>query len=141
MLDDNTIIQGRELYPAPPNYQQAQPKNGFGLASLILGITGVVIGLFTIALFYIVPLILGVLGLIFGILGIVRCRKNVATNSKQAWWGTSLSLVAIVLAFIAMAIINNAANKLQHDLDNLNTPTSTTDICTTYPDLCTDYTT
>ena len=117
---DNQVIQGAEQ----PALQRAEPKNGFGLTSLILGITGVVIGLFTIAILYVLPLILGVLGLIFGIIGIRRVSKRQATNGKQAWWGTSLSILAIVLAFIGMAIVNNATNKLQHDLDNLNTTTS-----------------
>ena len=127
------VIRGQEAYPLPPTHQE--PKNGFGLTSLVLGIVGVVIGLLTIALFYVLPLILGVTGLIFGILGILRVRKGVATNAKQAWWGASLSLVAVILAFIGMAIVNNAANKLQHDLDNINNDSN---ICATYPDLCTN---
>lgn len=82
-------------YPAPayppPYYAAAQPQNGMGTASLVLGIIGVV-------LFFAIwpPVILGVLAVIFGAVGLGRAKRGVATNRGVALAGLILGIVAIV---------------------------------------------
>lgn len=131
MLDDNTIIRGREMNfqhdrntPLPPQYRE--PKNGLGLTSLILGIIGTFFGLFAAVLLWVLPMGLGIAGLILGIVGRVKYKKEEATNGKQAVWGIILSAVAIVLAIIGLAIMAAAVHKLDQDLNNLQNSYSPT---------------
>jgi hypothetical protein len=82
-----------------PNVPMAAPRNGMGIAALILGI----IGLLT---FWTVfgGILLGLLALIFGILGFRRTRRGEATNSGVSVTGIvlgSLALVASVVVLIA----------------------------------------
>lgn len=83
-----------QLHPAPP---QQQPKNGFGITALVLGIVALVLGFIPfLSLFTAIPL--GILGAIFGIIGLVRVSKRVATNKVMAIFGLIASILAILLA-------------------------------------------
>jgi hypothetical protein len=66
------------------------PRNGFGIAALVLGIVSIV-------LFPGLGIILGLLGIIFGILGIRLVSKGEATNNGMAVAGVVLSAVGLVL--------------------------------------------
>ena len=81
--------------PTGPAYQAAvlqAPRNGLGIAALILGIIGVVIGI--IPFFFWVAGILGVIGLILGFVGRGRAKRGEATNGTMALWGIITSAVA-----------------------------------------------
>lgn len=83
-------------YPSPP--PQQAPRNGFGIAGLVLGIVSMV--LFWC---YGIPGILaGILGLIFGILGIRRARRGEATMGLGVA-GVILSSVGLVLSAATIA--------------------------------------
>ncbi|GAB3645065.1 DUF4190 domain-containing protein [Glycomyces tarimensis] len=89
--------------PPPPGHgqQPAQPpKNGMGTSGLVLGIIGVVGGLFIPCIGW----ILGILAVIFGALGFSRANKGEATNKNAALWGLILGIVAIVVATLAVFI-------------------------------------
>ena len=86
----------------PPIVQQA-PRNGLGIAALILGIVGVVTGI--IPFFFWVAGILGVIGLILGIIGRGRVKRGEATNGTMALWGIITSAVAVVVSIVGLVIL------------------------------------
>lgn len=67
----------------------APPRNGMGVASLVLGIVGLV----TCCTF--IP---GVLAIVFGIIGMNRAKAGEATNGGMALTGLILGCVATALA-------------------------------------------
>lgn len=87
----------RRQYTKSEGYRDAIPQNGFGVASLVLGI----IGLFT-------PLIAPTLAVIFGYVALNRCTKGQATNRTMALWGVSLGWVAWALWVLWWFIVLNS---------------------------------
>jgi hypothetical protein len=90
--------------PPPPPYggyppQPAAPKNGLGIASLVLA----VIGLVSVATVF-APIGLGVVAVIIGVIGHGRVKRGIANNGGVAIAGIVLGALAIVvgLAFIAI---------------------------------------
>lgn len=71
-----------------------QGKNGFGIASVVLGILGLCFA--TTVFFFYIGLGLSILSLIFALIQ----RKN--SNNKWAFWGLILSIAGIVLNFIVL---------------------------------------
>lgn len=100
----------------PPNYQQPvyAPRNGLGIAALVLGICGVLSGL--IPFFFWFALIAGVIGLILGLVGFGRTRKGYATNRKTSVAGILLSAGAIALGIWGAVILFQATDQLMNDL-------------------------
>lgn len=94
-----------------------EPKNGFGIAALILGIMGAVSGL--IPLFFWFALAMGVTALVLGLVGLARVKRGAATNRKTTLWGTITGGLAVVLGIVGLVIVINAANELSNDLDDL----------------------
>jgi Domain of unknown function (DUF4190) len=91
-------------YPLPPPYggypsHAAPPKNGLGIASLVLA----VVGLLSVATVF-APIALGVVAVIFGFLGHARAKRGTANNGGVAIAGIVLGGLAVVvgLAFIAI---------------------------------------
>jgi len=91
-------------YPLPPPYggyppRAAVPKNGLGIASLVLA----VIGLLSVATVF-APIGLGVVAAILGFLGHARAKRGTANNGGVAIAGIVLGGLAVVvgLAFIAI---------------------------------------
>ena len=70
----------------------AQPKNGMGIAALVLGIIAIVP--------FFSSIIFGILAIIFGAIGRKRARLGVATNKVQATWGMWLGIVAVGLGIL-----------------------------------------
>ena len=84
--------------------------NGLAVASLVLGIIGVVVGLVPILFFF--AWVLGILALIFG--GVGRKREF---RRKMATWGAVLGLAAVLLGIWGQSIVNDAAEDLGDCLD------------------------
>ena len=92
-------------YPAgdpPPSYGPSRPvgpKNGFGIAALVLA----VVGLLSVATVF-APIALGVVAVILGIVGRARAKRGIADNAGVAIAGVVLGALAVVvgLAFIAI---------------------------------------
>ncbi|WP_327701166.1 DUF4352 domain-containing protein [Streptomyces decoyicus] len=83
--------------PRPPYLMQtSQPRNGMGITALVLGLVGVVLGLFII-LFWMswLPALLAV---IFGSVGLSHARKGRATNRAMAISGLVLGVVGLLIA-------------------------------------------
>lgn len=79
----------------------AQPRNGMGLAALIIAIVGLLfawipfIGLF--------GLVLGVVALVLGIMGVRRASRGEATNRGVAVSGIVISVIVILLGIASTA--------------------------------------
>ncbi|MGA8330873.1 MAG: DUF4190 domain-containing protein [Mycobacterium sp.] len=90
-------------YPPPPYGgpppQAMAPKNGLGIASLVLA----VIGLVSVATVF-APITLGVVAMVIGVVAHGRAKRGVANNGGVAIAGIVLGGLAIVvgLAFIAI---------------------------------------
>jgi hypothetical protein len=91
-------------YPPPPSYggyppQAAPPKNGLGIASLVLA----VIGLLSVATVF-APIALGIVAVVFGFIAHARAKRGTADNGGVAIAGIVLGGLAVVvgLAFIAI---------------------------------------
>ena len=80
-------------YPPPPT----SPKNGLGIAALIIAILGLVFCWTVIG-----GIVLGVVAVIIGIVGRGRAKRGEATNGGLAIAGTVLGALAVIasLAFI-----------------------------------------
>ncbi|MGW8402213.1 DUF4190 domain-containing protein, partial [Streptomyces lydicus] len=79
-------------YPVPPG----PPRNGMGITALVLGLVGLVLGLFVI-LFWI-SWLPALLALIFGAIGVSQARKGLTTNKAMAVSGLVMGVVGLLLA-------------------------------------------
>ncbi len=96
-----------------PVVQQA-PRNGPGIAALVLGIIGVlsalvlgIIGVLSgfVPFFFWVAGILGIVGLLLGFIGYGRFQRSEASNGTTALWGIITNAVAAVVVSIVGAVI------------------------------------
>ncbi|MDK1473298.1 DUF4190 domain-containing protein [Streptomyces sp. 549] len=83
--------------PGPPH--QGSPRNGLGVAALVLGI----IALLT---FWTVlgGIVLGLVALVLGIIGFRRQKQGVATNGTMAIVGAVLGLLGIIASVVILAV-------------------------------------
>jgi hypothetical protein len=72
-----------------------QPRNGMGVAALVLGILGFLIG----------PL--SILAIVFGRIGLTRVARGEANNRGVAQAGFVLGIVTLVLWIIGMIALAN----------------------------------
>ena len=110
-------------FPSPPAPDQPQsvaqqaPRNGPGIAALILGIIGGLSALSALVLwiigvlsgvvpfFFWVAGILGIIGLFLGLIGYGRFQRSEASNGTTALWGIVTSAVAAVVVSLVGAVI------------------------------------
>lgn len=85
---------GNYPYGVAPGGMGAPPRNGMGVAALVLGI----LSLFS----YCFGPILGILAVIFGGLGISRANQGSATNKGMATAGLVMGIVGLVLWSIVL---------------------------------------
>ncbi len=80
--------------PFPPS--GARPRNGLGIAALVIGVASLVAA----ASFTLFPLALvfGLVGLILGLVALGRGRRVGATNPGQATTGVICSVLALIVA-------------------------------------------
>jgi len=90
--------------PAP-----AAPRNGLGVAALVLGIIALVFCWTVIG-----GVILGILALIFGIIGYLRAKRGEATNAGVALSGAITGgiglIVSVVLLIVGASILGSILN-------------------------------
>ncbi|MBA2944830.1 DUF4190 domain-containing protein [Streptomyces himalayensis] len=79
----------------------AQPRNGMGIAALVLGILSVCL----FCLYGVVSVVLGVLALIFGLQGRKLAKRGEATNSGMAVAGIVTGSVGIVLGMVIVGLL------------------------------------
>jgi hypothetical protein len=109
--------------PAYPAAVQQAPRNGLGIAALILGIIGVVIGI--IPFFFWLAGILGVIGLILGFVGRGRAKRGEATNGTMALWGIITSAVAVVVSIAILIAWEDLRVEFRAGPENTGSPDET----------------
>jgi len=87
--------------PTAPAQPAVRPRNGLGVAALVIGVSSLV----AVASFLLFPaaLVGGILGAILGAVGIARANSGRATNQGQAAAGLACSVIALVLAAVLTA--------------------------------------
>ncbi|MFH9223838.1 DUF4190 domain-containing protein [Streptomyces lydicus] len=88
--------QAGEVRPLPYPVPTGQPRNGMGITALVLGLVGLVLGMFLI-LFWI-SWLPALLALIFGAIGVNQARKGLATNKAMAVSGLVMGILGLLLA-------------------------------------------
>lgn len=93
-------------YGAPP----ARPRNGFGIAALVLGLLALVLCWTIIG-----GILLGLLALIFGLIGRARARRGEATNGGMSVAGLVLGVLGLLLGIglfaFGVSVINSPAGR------------------------------
>lgn len=125
--------------PPPPPYEAPQygapqyggplisaPRNGFGVAALVLGILAL-ISFFTV----VGGIVLGLLALVFGILGRKRAKRGEANNGGMALAGAITGGIGLVLTIgylvvIAVFLNSDSGKKLRNCLADADTPAART---------------
>lgn len=82
-----------------------EPRNGYGLTALILGIVGCLAA--SIPILFAIAGLLGVVGLALALANLGRLRRGTATNRKATYFAMFFSVAAIVLAFVDIAYISS----------------------------------
>ena len=97
----------RPVPPPPATTAPVRPRNGLGVASLVLGVASLVAAIS----FVLFPLALigGVVGAILGSVALARQRAGMATNRGQALAGLVCSLLALALAIVWTARVGTWA--------------------------------
>ncbi|KUI40344.1 DUF4190 domain-containing protein [Mycobacterium sp. GA-2829] len=89
-------------YPPPPGQygygypQQSAPKNGLGIASLVVAIIGL------LSVFG--GLVLGIVAVILGVIGRGRAKRGEATNGGVAMAGIVLGVLGVIVSIVAIAL-------------------------------------
>lgn len=97
---------GSGSMPPPPAYQggtgypgqgapMGAPRNGFGIAALVLGILAIVLSWSAVG-----GILFGVLAIIFAILGMRRASRGVATNKGMSISGLVTGIVGLIIGII-----------------------------------------
>lgn len=99
-----------------------QPRNGMGIAAMVLGILSVCL----FCLYGVVSIVLGILALIFGVLGRRHVQRGQATNSGMAVTGIVTGIVGIVLGIVVVGLMIWGFSKLpEYDDPSESDPYST----------------
>jgi len=90
------LSQPAQSAPLPPSAAPVRPRNGLGVAALVIGVASLVAGVS----FVLFPLALvgGLVGLILGIIALTRGRSRGATNTGQAIAGVVCCALALVIS-------------------------------------------
>ncbi|MDQ6649320.1 MAG: DUF4190 domain-containing protein [Actinomycetota bacterium] len=119
---------GRGSYSGEPAYGTAPagygaavgpPRNGLGIAALILGILAV-LGSVTVVL----GLLFGLLAIVLGFVGRGRAKRREATNGGVALTGAILGIVGLLLSIVLVAVgatfLSRHKSEVQQYRDCLN---------------------
>lgn len=102
----------------PPGYYEPQPpspRNGLGLAAIIVGMAGLVFGLVPLTGF--IAVILGLTGLALGLAALGRVRRRQATNKWTTRIAVLVSAGAMALGIWGMTMVFGAVEDLDEGLD------------------------
>ncbi|MBQ0987242.1 DUF4190 and DUF4352 domain-containing protein [Streptomyces sp. F63] len=96
----------QQMYGPPPQagapMAPLPPRNGLGIAALVLGLVGLVMGV--IPFMFWLGAILGVIALVLGLTGRGKAKRGEATNKGMATAGAVLGPVAVALS-VAMGAV------------------------------------
>jgi hypothetical protein len=124
-------------YPAPPPYGApvygaplvSPPRNGFGVAALVLGILAIVFFWSVVG-----GVVLGVLGMVFGFLGRGRAKKGESTNGGMALAGIICGAVGLVISIAWVVLLvavfsSNSGQKFQDCMNQAGSSSVAQDAC------------
>jgi hypothetical protein len=110
-------IGGGQTGPPTPQPYLVKPRNGAGVAALVLGLLGLVLTLLVLPS----PLgaLLGLLAVVFGIIGIGRAGRGEATNRGQAVTGLITGILALALGVLLTIAIRGYVQDHASDFSDL----------------------
>jgi hypothetical protein len=111
-MSDNPVTAEQPQAAAKP----AGHRNGLGIAALVCGIVGSVVGL--IPILGIPALACGLTGFGLGLGALRRLRHRWADNKVMTWFGVVLSVLAVVLGIVGIVIVFKATNNLNSQLNS-----------------------
>jgi hypothetical protein len=88
---------GYPAYSGQGGYDRPAPKNGIGIAALVLGILAVLTG------FFLIGGLLGLVAIVLGFIGSGRAKRGLATNRGMAITGIVLGLVGVLVSVAVLA--------------------------------------
>jgi len=91
-----------------------EPKNGFAITALVVGLVGIVFALIPLTGF--IAAILGLIGLVFGLANIGRIRSGRSTAKVMTWFGSIISALVVAAGIWGMVIVLTAVDNLDDDL-------------------------
>jgi Na+/melibiose symporter-like transporter len=99
-------------YPGTPGPAGRPPRNGLGIAALVVGVIGLL-------LFWTVlgGVLLGIVAVVLGIIGFRRAKKGEATNGAMALIGAIAGGLALVASVVIIAAGVSLLNS--EEFDNL----------------------
>ena len=86
---------GQGPWQPPPGGAARRPRNGVGVAALVLGVVALVLAV--LILFAPVAALVGLVAVIVGIIGLGRANRGVADNRGQAVTGLICGAIALLL--------------------------------------------
>lgn len=101
----------------PYGAQAPAPRNGMGLAGLIVGLAGALLGLVPLTGW--LAVICALVALPLALVGLSRTRRGEANNQKTAISGVIAGVLALALGIWGMTIFFTTLNKLSSDLEDL----------------------
>lgn len=101
---------------------QPQPRNGLGISAFILGIVGSVFGL--VPILGIPALICGLVGVGLALGALRRLHRHRADNKVMTWFGAGLSVLAVILSIVGIAIVNRTVDDLNNSLNSIGSTPS-----------------
>ena len=114
------MSETRGTAPPPPaarsEYRTAEPRNGMGVAALVVGVVSLVLAILVITSPF--AFILGIIAIILGAVGMSRASKGVATNRGQALAGLFTGLLSILIAIVVGASLIGLFTENESDLRN-----------------------
>jgi hypothetical protein len=114
-VEDSENTQPITSPPTPT--EVARPRNGLGVASLVLGVASLV----AVLSFILFPLALigGIVGVILGIVALMRTERGTSTNRGQAIAGLTCSGIALILAVVLSVRVGDWINDNRGPLGRL----------------------
>lgn len=100
---------GYPPYGPPP----VSPRNGMGIAALVLGILSIPTGIFVLGGIF------AILAIIFAIIGIRRASRGAATNQGVAVGGLVTGIIGLLIAGLVLGIGIFAVSKASDCRDQL----------------------
>ena len=98
--------------------QPSSPRNGLGIASLVLGILAV------LGFFFVVPALLGIVAIILGVVAGGKARRGEAGGEGLAKTGmilgiagVALSILLPILPWAGMSFLGSKAEQFQKDME------------------------
>ncbi|MEU8520267.1 DUF4190 domain-containing protein [Streptomyces sp. NBC_01216] len=97
--------------PPPP---MRQARNGLGIAAMVTGIVGLVLGI--IPFLFWLGGVMGVVALVLGLVGHARARRGEASDKGAALAGVILGAVTIVVSLVWLVVIVVAVGEVADDM-------------------------